>query len=77
MTKLNTGTNSTLEYTSPETMNHSVFYKQSDIYSFGVLMYEVLTEENYCKKEGFEFIADVGINNIRPQLVKLNQWPLI
>lgn len=44
---LNTDTCSTLEYMSPETLNHSVFYKQSDIYSFGVLMYEVLTEQNY------------------------------
>lgn len=35
---------------SPETINDAVYYKQSDIYSFGVLMYEVLTEKNYTEK---------------------------
>lgn len=47
---LNTETCSTLEYMSPETLNHRVYYKQSDIYSFGVLAYEVLLEKDFSKK---------------------------
>lgn len=58
-------------------MNFSVFYKESDIYSFGVLMFEVLTDEKYCQKEGFEFITDIGINNVRPKLDKLCFAPLL
>ena len=44
LTVVNTDTMSTLEYMSPETLDHGVYLIESDIYSFGVMMYEVLSE---------------------------------
>lgn len=69
---MNTDTCSTLEYMSPESIKLQVYYKESDIYSFGVLMYEVLTEQDFSKKNGFEFITDIVQNNYRPDLSKLD-----
>lgn len=54
--EVNTDTVSTLEYMSPETLNQGLYRKESDIYSFGVLAYEVLSEESFMDKEGFEMI---------------------
>ena len=73
----NTDTCSTLEYMSPETLNFSVYYKQSDIYSFGVLAYEVLTEKDYTNKNGFEFINDIVDKKFRPSLEGLKEWPVL
>ena len=65
---MNTETCSTLEYMSPETLNYSVYYKQSDIYSFGVLLFEVLTDKNYSEKQGFDFINEIVLKEYRPCL---------
>lgn len=73
----NTDTCSTLEYMSPETLNFSVYYKQSDIYSFGVLAYEVLTGKDYTNKNGFEFINDIVDKKFRPSLKDLDDWPVL
>jgi ankyrin repeat/protein kinase domain-containing protein 1 len=72
---LQTETFSTMEYMSPETLNNKVYYKQTDTYSYGVLMFEVLTEESFSKKNGYEFIADICQNKYRPNLDKLDTQP--
>lgn len=48
--QINTDTVSTLEYMSPETLNEGMYRLESDIYSFGVLVYEVLSEKSFTKK---------------------------
>lgn len=53
---LNTDTISTLEYMSPEALNEGVYRLESDIYSFGVLMYEVMSEKSFMKKKEFDLI---------------------
>ncbi len=60
---------------SPETLHHSVYYKESDIYSFGVLAYEVLTGKDFSDKVGFEFINDIVLNKYRPSLDGLSHQP--
>lgn len=64
----NTDTVSTLEYMSPETLNESIYYKESDIYSFGILIYEVLKEEYFINKKGFQIINAILIKKYRPSL---------
>lgn len=73
----NTETLSTLEYMSPETLNQSVYYKESDIYSFGVLAYEVLVEKDFTKLNGYKLIVAIVNENYRPGLEELSQYPEI
>ncbi len=75
--KVNTDTLSTLEYMSPETLDQSVYYIESDIYSFGVLAFELLCEENFTMKKGFQIINEVVIKKYRPSLKKLDNFPRI
>lgn len=56
---VNTSTCSTIEYMSPETVSQSVYLKESDVYSFGILCYEVLTEEEFLQDSNFELINKV------------------
>ena len=70
-TCLNTETMSTLEYMSPETLNASVYYKESDIYSFGVLAYETITETDFTKLKGFQIIFAVTNGTYRPDMKEL------
>lgn len=48
---INTDTISTLEYMSPEVLKQGIYRPESDIYSFGVLMYELLSESSFMKKD--------------------------
>lgn len=72
---MNTETLSTLEYMSPETLNGSVYYKESDVYSFGVLAYELLSEKEFTKLEGFQHISSILLNKYRPPIDDLKSVP--
>ena len=74
-TCVNTETLSTLEYMSPETLNHSVYYKESDIYSFGVLAYELLVEKEFTKLNGYKLIIAIVNDHYRPSLEVLSEYP--
>lgn len=74
-TCVNTETLSTLEYMSPETLNQSVYYKESDIYSFGVLAYELLLEKDFTKLNGYKLIVAIVNDNYRPDLSELDEYP--
>ena len=63
-----TQTCSTLEYMSPETLSECVYYKESDIYSFGVLAYELFSGKDYTNKGGFAFIKNIVRDRVRPSL---------
>lgn len=39
-----TETVATLQYMAPESMSRSIYTEKSDIYSFGIVAYEILTE---------------------------------
>jgi serine/threonine protein kinase len=73
LSSINTDTVSTLEYMSPETLDNGLYRLESDIYSFGVLLYEVLSEKNYIEKEGFQVIQAIVIKKYRPSLETLQQ----
>lgn len=64
----NTNTVSTLEYMSPETLNNSVYYKQSDVYSFGILAFEFLKEADFTKLTGYQHIDAITNKKYRPSL---------
>lgn len=66
--KINSDTISTLEYMSPETLDQGVYRPESDIYSFGVLMYEVLSEQSFMRKGEFDLIQAIVIRKERPSL---------
>jgi len=74
-TCVNTETLSTLEYMSPETLNYSVYYKESDIYSFGVLAYELLVEKEFTKLNGYKLIIAIVNDNYRPSLDEFSKYP--
>lgn len=57
-----TETVGTLQYMAPESMMQSVYSTASDIYSFGVVAWELFSEsEAFQGKEGFELI-DLVVN---------------
>lgn len=60
---------------SPETLNFSVYYKESDIYSFGVLAYELLVERNFTELNGYKLIVAIVNDNYRPNLKELAKYP--
>ncbi len=72
---LNTDTLSTMEYTSPETFNNSVYLKESDIFSFAVMAYELLLEKSFSNFEGFAHIDAITNKKYRPSLDDLHDHP--
>jgi serine/threonine protein kinase len=56
---------------SPETLGTSVYYKESDIYSFGVLAYETMTETDFTNLKGFQIIFAVTNGTYRPDMNEL------
>lgn len=72
---VNTDTISTLEYMSPEALNEGVYRLESDIYSFGVLMYEVLSEKCFMDKKEYELIQAIVMQKERPCLKQFEYIP--
>lgn len=64
----NTNTVSTLEYMSPETLNQSVYLKQSDVYSFGLMAYELVCEAEFSSLSGYQHIDAITNKKYRPSL---------
>lgn len=62
----------TIEYMSPESLNHSVYYKESDIYSFGILAYELISEKDAFKINGYKLIDAIVNHQHRPKLENLS-----
>jgi serine/threonine protein kinase len=57
---------------APESMSKSIYSTYSDVYSFSILAYEVLTEESpYQSLEGFELINSIVNKKLRPDFEKL------
>lgn len=64
-----TDTVATLQYMSPESMKQSVYTPASDVYSFGIVAWELLTEEDaFGTKSGFELIDHVVNQKQKPSL---------
>ena len=62
-----TGMSGSLRYMAPEVANYDPYDESVDVYSFGILMYQVLTGETPFygfKRE--KFMLDVVQNNHRP-----------
>lgn len=65
---MNTETVSTLQYMPPEAMSKSQYSKSSDIYSFGIVAYEILFEkEAFGKLEGFALINSIVSERLTPK----------
>lgn len=53
---------------SPEAMSQSKYSKASDIYSFGIVAYEILFEKSaFGNLDGFELINSIVSKNLRPK----------
>ena len=66
---LNTETVSTLQYMAPEAMSQSVYSSASDIYSFGMLAYEVLFEKSaFGDLQGYDLTNGVVNNKMVPKM---------
>jgi len=60
-------TTATLRYMSPESLSKSIYTSKSDIYSFGIIAFELLTDKKaFSGIEGFELIESVSVLGIRP-----------
>jgi serine/threonine protein kinase len=67
----NTETTGTLQYMAPESMGSSAYSTATDIYSFGIIMWEFLVErEAYEGLEGFQLIDSVVTKRHRPKINK-------
>ena len=67
----------TIQYMSPEVMDDDGFDTKADVYSFGILMYEVVTGvrayfNNLKEEDMFSFMKKVK-NGMRPEFPKDNQ----
>ena len=56
---------------SPESMRQSVYYKESDVYSFAIVMYEVFAERDAFPFSGYKLINAIVSDNYRPSLDEL------
>lgn len=64
-----TETVATLQYMAPESMAKSIYTEKSDIYSLGILAYEILSETRaYGTLEGFDLINNVANKGFRPDM---------
>ncbi|KAK8837376.1 hypothetical protein M9Y10_036809 [Tritrichomonas musculus] len=54
-------------YRSPEVMEHSIFDKSVDIYSFGMIVYSIISKEIPFGSKGPFFISDMILRGIRPE----------
>ena len=64
----------TLAYAAPEILKHESFDNKVDVYSFGILMYEVLTDsDSYPKMNNYEFLRKVVHENLRPKFNERQQ----
>jgi serine/threonine protein kinase len=71
--ELATETVATLQYMAPESMAKSFYSKKSDIYSLGILAFEILSEKPaYGSLEGFDLINNVANKGFRPDLSQLS-----
>lgn len=61
-------TPSTIEYMPPETLLQSMYYKESDVYAFGALMYELLTERDFAVFKSYKHIDAIVNQKYRPSL---------
>ena len=60
---------------SPETLSGSIYFKESDIYSFAVLAYELILERNFSNFTAFQHIDAITNKKYRPSLEDLNDHP--
>lgn len=66
-----TETTGTLQYMAPESLSKSNYSTHSDIYSFGIIMWEFIMEkEAYEGLEGFGLINSIVTENRRPYIEK-------
>lgn len=64
-----TETEGTLQYMAPETLKKSTYSTCSDIYAFGIILWEFLQEkEAYDGLENFFLIDGVANKNLRPTI---------
>lgn len=68
-------TPSTIEYLPPETLLHSMYYKESDVYAFGALMYELLAERDFAVFKSYKHIDAIVNKRYRPSLEGLGHVP--
>lgn len=71
----NTNTVSTLEYMSPETFKNSVYLIESDVFSFGVLLYELFAEKDFTTFTGYQHIEAITHKKFRPSLDNVPDEP--
>ena len=71
-----TGLTGTLLYMAPEVATLQPYNHTADVYSFGILLWQLLTcEQPYCCIETKLLYRDIVMNFVRPSINSKNAWP--
>lgn len=66
--KSKTGCVGTISYMAPEVMTDTKYDIKADVYSFGILMYEIITDSiPYQNEKPFTLMNKIKYENLRPQ----------
>ena len=77
-TTVSTAQRGTIPYLAPEVFIELRLSKKSDIYSYGILLWElVMCEEPYKNMQGLQIMYIVGTEDIRPDISGIQSHPLL
>ncbi|KAK8870912.1 hypothetical protein M9Y10_008825 [Tritrichomonas musculus] len=73
--KLKSGFKGTYAYCAPEVMGKQIYSEKGDVYAFGMIVYEIMTNEILYKGYNQYQVYNDVVKNIRPKFKKEHQVP--
>lgn len=66
--RMMTGGVGTLEFMAPEVMTHDVYTKKADVYSFGIVLWQMIARRNPYEKVSLFSIPEQVCKGVRPHI---------